>query len=105
MQLGVLLKRTKAYTEAVKLLMILLHEPNYGPLYRELAETYYWALNVPSRNDEYMKKHCRIIRKYMSLTDYSLASRMRHADFLIVAHDYKALEIEAEKMNRLIKSI
>jgi hypothetical protein len=23
--------------------------PNYGPLYRELAETYYyWALNVPS---------------------------------------------------------
>jgi hypothetical protein len=39
----------------------------------------------------------------MSLTDYSLASRMRHADFLIVAHDYKALEIEAEKMKQIDK--
>jgi hypothetical protein len=38
----------------------------------------------------------------MSLTDYSLASRMRHADFLI-AHDYKALEIEAEKMKQIDK--
>jgi hypothetical protein len=33
----------------------------------------------------------------MTLTDYSLDSRMRHADFLVVAKDYKALEIEAEK--------
>jgi hypothetical protein len=33
----------------------------------------------------------------MTLTDYSLDSRMRH-DFLVVAKDYKALEIEAEKM-------
>jgi hypothetical protein len=32
----------------------------------------------------------------MTLTDYSLDSRMRH-DFLVVAKDYKALEIEAEK--------
>jgi hypothetical protein len=29
----------------------------------------------------------------MTLTDYSLDSRMRHADFLVVAKD---LEIEAE---------
>jgi hypothetical protein len=41
----------------------------------------------------------------MTLTDYSLDSRMRHADFLVVAKDYKALEIEAEKMNKLIKLI
>jgi hypothetical protein len=33
----------------------------------------------------------------MDLTDYSLASRMRHADFLILAKDYKALEAEALK--------
>jgi hypothetical protein len=32
----------------------------------------------------------------MTLTDYSLDSRMRHAS-LVVAKDYKALEIEAEK--------
>jgi hypothetical protein len=66
-------------------------------LYRELAETYYyWAVNVPSRNDEYMKQ-ASYYEKYMTLTDYSLDSRMRHADFLVVAKDYKALEIEAEK--------
>jgi hypothetical protein len=33
----------------------------------------------------------------MTLTDYSLDSRMRHADFLVVAKDYKALEIEKMK--------
>jgi uncharacterized protein HemY len=39
----------------------------------------------------------------MTLTDYSLDSRMRHADFLVVAKDYKALEIEAEKMKQIDK--
>ena len=105
MQLGVLLKGAKAYTEAVKAFNdVIATNSNYGPLYRELAETYYyWALNVPSRNDEYMKEALSYYEKYMSLTDYSLASRMRHADFLIVAHDYKALEIEAEKMKQIDK--
>jgi len=39
----------------------------------------------------------------MSLTDYSLASRMRHAEFLIVAKDYVALEKEANEMKKLDK--
>jgi len=39
----------------------------------------------------------------MSLTDYSLTSRMRHADFLILAKDYKALEAEANAMKELDK--
>ena len=39
----------------------------------------------------------------MSLTDYSLSSRMRHADFLILARDYKALEKEANEMQKLDK--
>jgi lipoprotein NlpI len=37
----------------------------------------------------------------MSLTDYSITSRMRHADFLILAKDYKALELEANMMKEL----
>jgi hypothetical protein len=50
----------------------------------ELAETYYyWAVNVPSRNDEYMKQ-LSYYEKYMTLTDYSLDSRMRHADLLLL---------------------
>src|SRR5690606_644075 len=36
-------------------------------------------------------------------TDYSLASRMRHADFLILAKDYEALEAEAQKMKEIDK--
>jgi hypothetical protein len=40
-----------------------------------------------------MKKAIDNYEKYMSLTDYSLNSRMRHADFLILVKDYKALEI------------
>jgi len=103
MQLGVLLKGAKAYQEAVAAYNeVIALSPNYGPVYRELAQTYYyWGLNVPGRYDQYIKQALTYYEKYMSLTDYSLASRMRHADFLILAKDYKALEIEANKMKEL----
>lgn len=103
MQLGVLLKGAKAYTEAVKSFNeVIAINPNYGPVYRELAETYYyWGNNEPKKYNEYIKQALTFYEKYMSLTDYSLASRMRHADFLILARDYKALEVEANKMKQL----
>ena len=105
MQLGVLLKGAKAYTEAVKAYdNVIATNANYGPVYRELAETYYlWGRNEPSKGKEYLQKALDYYEKYMSLTDYSLASRMRHADFLILAGDYKALEVEANKMKELDK--
>jgi cytochrome c-type biogenesis protein CcmH/NrfG len=105
MQLGVLLKGAKAYTEAVASYdNVIASSPSYGPVYRELAETYYyWANNVPGRYDQYIKQALSYYEKYMELTDYSLASRMRHADFLILAKDYKALEAEAIKMKELDK--
>ena len=105
MQLGVLLKGAKAYTEAVKAYNdVIATDPNYGPVYRELAETYYyWGNNEPKKYNEYIQKALGYYEKYMSLTDYSLTSRMRHADFLILAKDYKALEVEANKMKQLDK--
>lgn len=103
MQLGVLLKGAKAYTEAVKAYNeVIAIDANYGPVYRELAETYYlWGNNVPSTYTENIQKALGFYEKYMTLTDYSITSRMRHADFLILAKDYKALEVEANKMKEL----
>lgn len=103
MQQGVLLKGAKAYAEAVKLLNeTVAMNPNYGPAYRELAETYYyWGNNDPKNYKDYIQKALGYYEKYMSLTDYSLTSRMRHADFLILAKDYAALEVEAKKMKEL----
>jgi cytochrome c-type biogenesis protein CcmH/NrfG len=105
MQLGVLLKGAKAYDEAIKSFNeVIAVNPNYGPVYRELAETYYkWGRNVGSKYEANMKTAIGFYDKYMALTDYSLASRMRHADFLILVKDYKALEIEANKMKELDK--
>jgi tetratricopeptide (TPR) repeat protein len=105
MQLGVLLKGAKAYTEAIKAFdEVIAINPNYGPVYRELAETYYlWGRNEPSKYRAYVDKALVNYEKYLSLTDYSLNSRMRHADFLVLAGEYKALEVEANKMIELDK--
>jgi hypothetical protein len=105
MQLGVLLKGARAFAEAVKAYdNVVATNPEYGPVYRELAETYYyWGNNELKNYKEYIGKALTFYEKYMSLTDYSLTSRMRHADFLILAKDYKALEVEANKMKELDK--
>jgi cytochrome c-type biogenesis protein CcmH/NrfG len=105
MQLGVLLKGAKAYEEAIKAYNeVLAINPNYGPVFRELAETYYlWANNKTSTYTENISKALSNYEKYLSLTDYSLPSRMRHADFLILAKDFKALEAEANEMKKLDK--
>ena len=105
MQLGVLLKGAKSYDEAIKSFNeVIAINANYGPVYRELAETYYkWGRNKPSKSAEYMQTAITNYEKYMNLTDHSLHSRMRHADFLVLVQDYKALEVEANKMIEMDK--
>lgn len=100
MQLGVLLKGAKSYDLAINAFNeVIAINPNYGPVYRELAETYYkWGRNKPSKATENMKLALTNYDKYMSLTDYSLASRMRKADFLVLLKDWPSLEKEANNM-------
>ncbi len=105
LQLGVITKGSKAFQEAKSAFEnILTIDPNYGPAYRELAETYYvWSLNDKDNYKAYNKKAIDYYEKYMTMTDYSLDSRMRHADFLILTKDYAALEKEANEMKKLDK--
>ncbi|MBS7231848.1 tetratricopeptide repeat protein [Flavobacterium psychroterrae] len=100
MQLGVLLKGAKSYEEAIKAFNeVIALNANYGPVYRELAETYYkWGRNKTSTAKVNMQNAITNYEKYLSLTDYSLDSKMRHADFLILVKDYKTLETVANKM-------
>ncbi|WP_238989354.1 tetratricopeptide repeat protein [Mucilaginibacter terrigena] len=71
-------------------------DPNYGPAYREWAETdVRWALSDPKMASVKIKQGADNYRKYLSLTDMSIESRLRYADFLLYAGDYKTLQTEA----------
>src|SRR5690554_2373140 len=89
LQMAVITKNAKAFPEAIKSFNeIASADPNYGPVYRELAETYYyWGTEEVSKYKEYNQKALDYYKKYMSLTDTSLNSRMRYADFLILTRD------------------
>lgn len=105
LQMAVITKWSKAFPDAIKALNEIAEiDSEFGPVYRELAETYYlWANEDPSKYKEYIAKALDYYKKYMSLTDYSLDSRMRHADFLILAKDYAALEKETQEMQKIDK--
>ncbi|TZF86337.1 hypothetical protein FW774_04630 (plasmid) [Pedobacter sp. BS3] len=105
-ELGVINKQSKAFKESAdEFNSVLAIDPNYGPAYRELAETYYlWANAEPKEYDTRIKQALQYYEKYIDLTDKSLDSRMRHADFLILAKDYKALEAEAQAMSQIDKT-
>lgn len=104
-ELGKINKMSKAYPEAnTEFNSVIALDPNYGPAYRELAETHYdWAWTSQKEYEVRMKQALQYYEKYMDLTDRSLESRLRHADFLYLAKDFKALEAEANEMAKLDK--
>lgn len=103
LQLARITKEAKAFSEAItQFEAVKMTNPTYGPVYRELAETYYLiGINDRKKFVESNKIAMEQYEKYMSLTDYSLDSRMRHADFLMLTKDYKALEVEANEMQKI----
>lgn len=102
-------RRSQAYDVVIPDLITITQEhPDYAPAYRELAESYYQNAIFNDRNRveepsyrELMEKGVAAYRGYMDNTDYSLDSRMRYADFLILAKDYKAVEEQAREMAKI----
>jgi tetratricopeptide (TPR) repeat protein len=80
-------------------------DPNYGPAYRESAETYLRSsFNDAAQHDAKIKQAADNYKKYISLTDYSVESQMRYADFLIDAKDYVTLQKVATDLTASAKS-
>ena len=100
--LGVLWKFADNFDDAEKQFQAALAiDPNYGPAYREWAETdYRWATSVPAKASEKIKEAVEQYKKYLSLTDNSVESEMRYADFLINAGDYQTLQQVATDLSK-----
>jgi tetratricopeptide (TPR) repeat protein len=104
--LGVLWKFADNFEDAEKQFKQALSiDPNYGPAYREWAETdFRWAQTVPAQADAKIKEAVQQYQKYLSLTDTSPESEMRYADFLINAGDYKTLQQVATELSKTASS-
>lgn len=106
-QMAVISKEAYAFPEASTALKeIAAEHPDFAPTYRELAETYYLWSRRSTTVEDYdakLQEALEHYKKYMDLTDYSLDSRMRYADFLILAKDYETLEVQANEMAKIDK--
>jgi len=100
--LGVLWKYADNFEDAEKQFQAALAiDPNYGPAYREWAETdLRWAQSAPNKASEKVKEAAEQYKKYITLTDYSPESQMRYADFLINAGDFKTLQQVATDISK-----
>ena len=77
-------------------------DPNFGPAYREWAETdIRWAQKVPAQASAKVNEAVEQYRKFLSLTDMSVESRLRYADFLYQAGKFKELQEEANALSKM----
>ena len=76
-------------------------DANYGPAYRELAENDQQWSRAADVKDREAKRAASLanMRKYLDLTDKSVDSRIRYAQFLVYANDYATLEKEVATLN------
>ncbi len=105
MQLGVLLKGAKSYDLAINSFNeVIAINPNYGLFTENWLKPIINGVEISlQKSAEYMQLAICNYDKYMSMTDYSLASRMRRADFLVLLKDWPELGKEANKMIELDK--
>jgi tetratricopeptide (TPR) repeat protein len=93
-QIGRMYKESRAFTESEEQLKeAITKDPNYGPAYREIAELYMqWALQMANEFDARSAQATENYKKYIDLTDNSFESKLRYAQFLFYAKNYKTLQ-------------
>jgi len=99
-QIGRMYKESRAFSEGEQELKnVITADPNYGPAYRELAELYrQWADFEPASAEAKNAEAITNYRKYLDLTDKSYESRIRYAQILFYAKDFKTLEQETTEL-------
>jgi tetratricopeptide (TPR) repeat protein len=102
-QIGRMYKESRAFPESeTQLKEVIAADPNYGPAYREIAELYMqWANFEPANFAAKSTEAITNYKKYLDLTDKSFDARLRYAQFLYYAKDFKALETETADLARL----
>ncbi|HLR50909.1 MAG TPA: tetratricopeptide repeat protein [Candidatus Sphingobacterium stercoripullorum] len=100
---AIITRSAQAYDVAIENLEGVAEEyPNYAPVYRELAETYYRSsLNL--EHEEYRevnKKAVEYYKQYMSVAgDNSVEAKTRYADFLVYSGNYDELKSVSEELS------
>ncbi|MBE9600412.1 hypothetical protein [Pedobacter sp. MC2016-24] len=102
-QIGRMYKESRAFPESEERLKeAIAADANYGPAYRELAELYMqWAIQLPNEFAAKSAEALTAYKKYLDLTDKSYESRLRYAQFLFYAKDYKTLQEESTALAAL----
>lgn len=76
-------------------------DPNFGPAYREWAETdIRWAQKDPTKASAKIQEAVDHYKKFLSLTDMSVESQVRYADFLYSAGRFKELQDVANSLTK-----
>lgn len=107
-QQALITRRAFAFDEALTQYNAIVAEyPNYGPVYREIAETQLQvAKRLPDNTDEEKAAYETQVgtavdsyKKYLQVTgDMSPESNVRYADFLVYGQKYDELKTVAEKL-------
>ena len=102
-QIGRMYKESRAFPESESQLKeVIAADHNYGPAYREIAELYMqWANFEPANFAAKSTEAITNYKKYLDLTDKSFDARLRYAQFLYYAKDFKALETETADLAKL----
>ena len=99
---AIISRRAQAYDQVLEDLNLLTTEhPDYGPIYREIAETYYQS-SRKAPDEQYREINLKALeayKKYLTLTgDNSVDAKLRYADFLVFSGNYDELKTVSQEL-------